>query len=119
FVDLVSIKSCCFILIGEAQEMASLRAATVSRGYMAVSSRRPCVLVRAEGQINPNIRKNDEKVADFVKASELPKPKAVFCRCWRSAKFPYCDGAHLKHNKDTGDNVGPLVIDTAAPSSPQ
>ncbi len=30
-------------------------------------------------------------------------------------QWPYCDGAHVKHNKDTGDNVGPLVIDTAAP----
>ncbi|GLI60846.1 hypothetical protein VaNZ11_003057 [Volvox africanus] len=67
--------------------MASLRAATVSRGCMAVSSRRPCVFVRAEGQVNPSIRKSEEKVADFVKASELPKPKAVFCRCWRSAKL--------------------------------
>ncbi|GIM09182.1 hypothetical protein Vretimale_13078 [Volvox reticuliferus] len=99
--------------------MASLRAVTAPRGCMAVSSRRPCVIVRAEGQINPSIRKNEAKVADFVTASELPKPKAVLCRCWRSTKFPYCDGAHLQHNKDTGDNVGPLVIDTAAPASPQ
>ncbi|GLC59103.1 hypothetical protein PLESTB_001448500 [Pleodorina starrii] len=94
--------------------MATLRATTVSQGRVAVSSRRVSVVVRADGQINPSIRKSEEKVADFVKASELPKPKAVFCRCWRAEKFPYCDGAHLKHNKETGDNVGPLVIDTAA-----
>lgn len=36
-------------------------------------------------------------------------------RCWRTGKWPYCDGAHVKHNKETGDNVGPLVIDTSAP----
>ncbi len=26
-------------------------------------------------------------------------------------QFPYCDGAHAVHNKETGDNVGPLIID--------
>lgn len=25
-------------------------------------------------------------------------------------QFPYCDGAHAKHNQETGDNVGPLII---------
>jgi len=25
-------------------------------------------------------------------------------------QFPYCDGTHNKHNQETGDNVGPLVI---------
>lgn len=25
-------------------------------------------------------------------------------------QFPYCDGAHTKHNEETGDNVGPLII---------
>lgn len=25
-------------------------------------------------------------------------------------QFPYCDGAHAKHNEETGDNVGPLII---------
>ena len=31
-------------------------------------------------------------------------------RCWKSKKFPYCDGAHAKHNAETGDNVGPLIV---------
>jgi CDGSH-type Zn-finger protein len=70
------------------------------------------VVVRATsaGPINPSIRKDEEKVADFVKVTDLP-PKAVFCRCWRSEKFPYCDGRHVAHNKETGDNVGPLVLE--------
>lgn len=38
------------------------------------------------------------QVVDKLKAEELPK-MAVFCRCWRSSKFPYCDGAHAKHNQ--------------------
>ncbi|KAJ8318426.1 hypothetical protein KUTeg_003517 [Tegillarca granosa] len=24
--------------------------------------------------------------------------------------FPLCDGSHTKHNEETGDNVGPLVL---------
>ena len=38
------------------------------------------------------------------------KGKLVMCRCWKSKCFPYCDGSHVQHNKETGDNVGPLVI---------
>ncbi|OQR80378.1 CDGSH iron-sulfur domain-containing protein 1 isoform 1 [Tropilaelaps mercedesae] len=37
--------------------------------------------------------------------------KKVFCRCWRSSKFPYCDGTHSKYNQESGDNVGPLIIE--------
>jgi hypothetical protein len=29
----------------------------------------------------------------------IPTPQAVFCRCWRSEKFPFCDGKHVAHNK--------------------
>jgi CDGSH-type Zn-finger protein len=36
--------------------------------------------------------------------------KAVYCRCWESGKFPLCDGAHMAHNKQTGDNLGPLIV---------
>ena len=25
-------------------------------------------------------------------------------------QFPYCDGSHTVHNKETEDNVGPLVM---------
>ena len=25
-------------------------------------------------------------------------------------QFPYCDGSHSKHNEETGDNVGPLIV---------
>lgn len=25
-------------------------------------------------------------------------------------QFPLCDGSHIKHNEETGDNVGPLII---------
>ena len=42
-----------------------------------------------------------------------PGKKGVFCRCWQSGTFPLCDGAHVKHNKATGDNVGPLIVAAA------
>lgn len=56
--------------------MATLRAAAFST---VPSARRSAVVVRASadaiGKVNPAIRKNEDKVADFVKASELPQPK--------------------------------------------
>ena len=55
--------------------------------------------------------------------------KKVFCRCWKSKTFPYCDGSHVgvrcaavralcgtnascpaQHNQETGDNLGPLIV---------
>ena len=74
-------------------------------------STRRMVVVRAEGgAINPEIRKTEDKVVDSVVVTELSKPLTAYCRCWRSGTFPLCDGAHVKHNKATGDNVGPLLL---------
>ena len=39
-----------------------------------------------------------------------PGDKRVYCRCWQSGTFPLCDAAHVAHNKETGDNVGPLIV---------
>ncbi|KAL5728236.1 hypothetical protein ACHQM5_001348 [Ranunculus cassubicifolius] len=64
-----------------------------------------CVSIKAEA-INPQIRKDEAKVVDFVVASELAKPLTAYCRCWRSGTFPLCDGSHVKFNKESGDNVG-------------
>ncbi|XP_076883861.1 CDGSH iron-sulfur domain-containing protein NEET-like [Bidens hawaiensis] len=72
---------------------------------------RRMVAVRAEaGAINPEIRKTEDKVVDSVVVTELAKPLTAYCRCWRSGTFPLCDGSHVKHNKATGDNVGPLLL---------
>lgn len=60
--------------------------------------------------LNPSIAKDSPKVVDTVEVSGLDKPVTAYCRCWRSGTFPLCDGAHAKHNKATGDNVGPLVL---------
>lgn len=59
--------------------------------------------------INPAIKKDQPKVVDTLDVEDLGN-KSVFCRCWKSKKFPYCDGSHAAHNKECGDNVGPLII---------
>ncbi|XP_017782601.1 PREDICTED: CDGSH iron-sulfur domain-containing protein 2 homolog [Nicrophorus vespilloides] len=59
--------------------------------------------------INQNILKTNPKVVDTIDVEDIAD-KAVFCRCWKSKNWPYCDGAHGAHNKETGDNVGPVVI---------
>jgi len=59
--------------------------------------------------INKSVKKDQEKVVDSFDVEDLGDSSA-FCRCWRSKKFPFCDGSHNKHNKDTGDNVGPLCL---------
>merc|ERR1712117_166809 len=60
-------------------------------------------------RINNQIKLDSPKVVDTVEIEDLGD-KAVFCRCWKSKKFPYCDGSHAKHNELTGDNVAPLIV---------
>lgn len=60
-------------------------------------------------KVNLDVQKDNPKVVHGFDIEDLGD-KAVYCRCWRSKKFPYCDGAHAKHNQETGDNVGPLII---------
>ncbi|XP_073343110.1 CDGSH iron-sulfur domain-containing protein 1 [Pagrus major] len=68
-------------------------------------SRRGC----KKGQVNTSISKDSPKVVHSFDMEDIGT-KAVYCRCWKSKKFPYCDGAHAKHNEETGDNVGPLIV---------
>ncbi|XP_071952781.1 CDGSH iron-sulfur domain-containing protein 2 homolog A-like [Antedon mediterranea] len=53
--------------------------------------------------------KDKDKIVDSFDVEDLGN-KTCFCRCWRSKKFPYCDGSHNKHNEACCDNVGPLII---------
>jgi len=59
--------------------------------------------------LNPDIQKENAKVVHSFDIEDIGE-KAAFCRCWRSKKFPYCDGSHNAHNEESGDNVGPLCI---------
>jgi CDGSH-type Zn-finger protein len=62
-----------------------------------------------KGSVNLCVQKEQPKVVHALDIEDLGS-KTVFCRCWRSKKFPYCDGAHTQHNEETGDNVGPLIV---------
>eukprot|EP00245_Coleochaete_scutata_P006537 TRINITY_DN21005_c0_g1_i1.p1 TRINITY_DN21005_c0_g1~~TRINITY_DN21005_c0_g1_i1.p1 ORF type:complete len:108 (-),score=21.31 TRINITY_DN21005_c0_g1_i1:446-769(-) len=67
--------------------------------------------IRAEeAPINPGIDKENPKVVHTADVSTQTTAQAVYCRCWRSKKFPLCDGSHVAFNKATGDNVGPLLV---------
>ena len=55
--------------------------------------------------INPDKALPDRHVEELKDGQ-----KVAFCRCWQSKKFPYCDGSHRKHNEETGDKVGPVVV---------
>jgi CDGSH-type Zn-finger protein len=59
-------------------------------------------------RINTDIELDKEKVVNFIDIK--PGDKVSVCRCWKSKKFPLCDGAHNKHNAENGDNVAPAVI---------
>jgi len=62
-----------------------------------------------KGRVNKMVRMEENKIVDSVDIEDIGKQKC-FCRCWKSKSFPYCDGSHNKHNQDTGDNVGPLLV---------
>lgn len=69
-------------------------------------------------KVNNKVKLDATKIVDTIKCPEIEDSaqckdgKVVMCRCWKSATFPYCDGSHNSHNKETGDNVGPLIIST-------
>ncbi|GMR38615.1 hypothetical protein PMAYCL1PPCAC_08810 [Pristionchus mayeri] len=73
-------------------------------GYFACKKASCC-----SSRVNTKIKLGEPKVADTVDLEDIGDKKA-FCRCWKSEKFPYCDGSHGKHNKETGDNLGPLIV---------
>ncbi|XP_060538256.1 CDGSH iron-sulfur domain-containing protein 1 isoform X1 [Pantherophis guttatus] len=83
-------------------------AGTAAVGYLAYkkffSKGKGC-----NGMVNLHIQKDNPKVVHAFDMEDLGE-KAVYCRCWRSKMFPLCDGSHTKHNDETGDNVGPLII---------
>merc|ERR1712154_253289 len=71
-------------------------AAALTAGYVAY---RLWKSHKAERRINPMIQLDSPKVTDVFDIEELakriePGKKISLCRCWKSQKWPYCDGAH-------------------------
>ncbi|KQK16365.1 CDGSH iron-sulfur domain-containing protein NEET [Brachypodium distachyon] len=98
----------CRLSVPSSAGPSGLRRSRACRGVVAV--RAEAEAAAGGSGINPAIRKEEAKVVDTVLAGELSKPLTPYCRCWRSGTFPLCDGSHVKHNKATGDNVGPLLV---------
>ncbi|KAL6769336.1 hypothetical protein ACKKBG_A30610 [Auxenochlorella protothecoides x Auxenochlorella symbiontica] len=82
-------------------------------GPRVVAPRRAVRVSAQQTLVNPSIKKDEAKVVDTVSPSDLEKPQTSYCRCWRSGTFPLCDGSHVKYNKESGDNVGPLLVKKA------
>ncbi|CAK8679034.1 unnamed protein product [Clavelina lepadiformis] len=90
--------------------LVTFSAAVGGAGYLAV---KPYYDKYADPKkevcFNHDIRKDVEKVYDIIDVEDLGE-KTNFCRCWRSKKWPFCDGSHNAHNKACGDNVASLII---------
>ncbi|KAM3576941.1 hypothetical protein VYU27_001084 [Nannochloropsis oceanica] len=84
-----------------------------SDAFMVPKTSRPQLFLQAK--INNKVDLESPKVVTMVEMK--PGEKKVFCRCWQSGTFPLCDGAHMKHNEATGDNIGPLIVSTPKPSN--
>mmetsp|Transcript_6658 Transcript_6658/g.9724 ORF Transcript_6658/g.9724 Transcript_6658/m.9724 type:complete len:100 (+) Transcript_6658:74-373(+) len=82
--------------------------AQVANAFTFVRHSTSATRLYAEGIINESVDKDSPKVATME--SLEAGAKKVYCRCWQSGTFPLCDGAHMKHNEKTGDNVGPLIV---------
>jgi CDGSH-type Zn-finger protein len=96
-----------------------LLSATSTHGFFAppITTQQHHVGVKTHTQqlhlskrINNKIDLDSPKVATMEKFANDDNKKIVYCRCWKSETFPLCDGSHMKHNKECGDNVGPLIV---------
>ena len=90
-------KTSAFIALIISQAVAFTPMSPPKRSFITLSDK-----------INTKIDLDSPKVVntDEVNAGA----KKVYCRCWQSGTFPLCDAAHVAHNKETGDNVGPLIV---------
>lgn len=79
-------------------------------GYLTIRPFLPKKKKQRDCLINLKIQKENPKVVNEIDIEDLKSTNVCYCRCWRSKTFPVCDKSHLKHNEQTGDNVGPLIL---------
>mmetsp|Transcript_5777 Transcript_5777/g.10921 ORF Transcript_5777/g.10921 Transcript_5777/m.10921 type:complete len:96 (-) Transcript_5777:102-389(-) len=80
----------------------------IASGFAPAPSHTRWVTSQNAGKINDTVDLESPKVV--TNEALAPGSKKVYCRCWKSKTFPYCDGGHVKHNEEFGDNVGPLIV---------
>mmetsp|Transcript_2638 Transcript_2638/g.6061 ORF Transcript_2638/g.6061 Transcript_2638/m.6061 type:complete len:135 (-) Transcript_2638:344-748(-) len=124
-VSLVAVLAACLlaaVIFNQSQTARIAAPMSMTRTVRSVGMRHPSVQER--NRIMNCLRVcADEKATERINtAIELESPKVVtmedlkvgekkvYCRCWKSGTFPLCDGTHAKWNKETGDNVGPLIV---------
>ncbi|GAB0494828.1 hypothetical protein MMPV_006124 [Pyropia vietnamensis] len=83
----------------------------------SLTTRRPATAAAATTRmatppLNPDGEKDKATTYTLVSGA-----KAGLCRCYKSADFPICNGAHAGYNKKTGDRVGPIEV-VATPDVP-
>ncbi|KAA8533814.1 hypothetical protein F0562_031331 [Nyssa sinensis] len=54
--------------------------------------------------------KRKRKSSTLSSSLNYPSPSLLTADVGGPGTFPLCDGSHVKHNKATGDNVGPLLL---------
>ena len=61
--------------------------------YASVKACAPPLLElrKSSHAINPDIRKDEKKVVDFLEVEDLASEKVAFCRCWKSEKVSNCE----------------------------
>jgi CDGSH-type Zn-finger protein len=103
-------------LLGHRYLFSYFRPSITSVSYLSSWSDNQSFSINS-GKINQKIDLTNERVVHtvIVKSGH----RFVLCRCWKSNKFPYCDGSHKLHNKEFGDNIGPVVITCPSEVSPE
>ncbi|KAI2804804.1 hypothetical protein RDWZM_008096 [Blomia tropicalis] len=81
----------------------------IAVGYAIYMTLKTSSEEKKNDKINTKIDLQNSKVVTTCDIEDVGT-KSVYCRCWKSSTFPKCDGSHNKHNEETGDNVGPLII---------
>ncbi|KAJ8335836.1 hypothetical protein SKAU_G00391780 [Synaphobranchus kaupii] len=99
-----------FVRLTEWLQLLPLLGILALLGYITIRPFLPKKKQQKDSLINLKIQNENPEVVNEIDIEDLKSTNVCYCRCWRSKTFPVCDESHEKHNKLTGDNVGPLIL---------